>query len=92
MSRTGHSSTTGVRSYKRISEGLQEMTSSVLNGSLPGKKVKVDHDIKVEQAECSVAQKENIAMAQKENIAMERVGKMVSFQGASHFTVNLNLS
>ena len=63
------------------------MTSSVLNGSLPQKKVKGDHDTKVEQAECSVAQKENIC----EN-AMERVGRMVSFQGASHFTVNVNLN
>ena len=32
MSRTGHSSTVGVRSYKRITSSLKEKTSNVLNG------------------------------------------------------------
>jgi len=40
------------RSYKSISKGLQEVTSSVLNGSLPEKKVKVEHQPEVERAEC----------------------------------------
>lgn len=33
MARMGHSSTKGVRSYKRISDQLIEETSDVLNGS-----------------------------------------------------------
>ena len=33
MSRTGHSSTDGVRAYKRTSEKLKKMTSDVLNNS-----------------------------------------------------------
>ena len=41
MARTGHSSTTGVRSYKRVSEQLIEDTSDVLNG----KKMKVDNEL-----------------------------------------------
>ena len=31
MYRTGHSSSEGVRSYKRVTENLKEMTSDVLN-------------------------------------------------------------
>ena len=41
MARTGHSSTTGVRSYKRVSEQLIEETSDVLNG----KKRKIDNEL-----------------------------------------------
>ena len=37
MNRIGHSSTSGVRSYKRITTGLKEMTSNVLNESEPVK-------------------------------------------------------
>jgi hypothetical protein len=33
MARTGHSSTDGVRAYKRTSVKLQELTSDVLNGN-----------------------------------------------------------
>ena len=32
MDRTGHSTTSGVRAYKRVSEKLREVTSDVLNG------------------------------------------------------------
>ena len=38
MSRTGHSSTKGVRSYKRISEQLQEDVSDILNAKCEVKK------------------------------------------------------
>ena len=33
MGRTGHSSTDGVRAYKRTSKKLKELTSDVLNGN-----------------------------------------------------------
>lgn len=43
MAHTGHSSTSGVRSYKRITEKLQEITSSVLNtGGELIQKAKID--------------------------------------------------
>ena len=37
MNCTGHSSTSGMRSYKRITTGLKEMTFNVLNESEPEK-------------------------------------------------------
>ena len=39
MSRMDHSSTAGVRSYKRVTERLQEMTSNVLNSGARGVKL-----------------------------------------------------
>ncbi len=44
MSRTGHSSTASVRSYKRISESLQDLTSSVLNSGVE-KKCKTEEEV-----------------------------------------------
>ena len=39
---TGHSTTSGVRSYKRVSEQLKEVTSDVLNGVQTTKKAKLE--------------------------------------------------
>ena len=38
-SRTGHSSTDGVRAYKRASSKVKQITSDVLNGTQPATKV-----------------------------------------------------
>ena len=39
---TGHSTTSGVRSYKRVSEQLKDVTSDVLNGVQTAKKAKLE--------------------------------------------------
>ncbi len=46
MERTGHRSLNGVRAYKRSSEKLCELTSSVLNRS--EKKTNIEEDKKIE--------------------------------------------
>ena len=60
MSRTGHSSSNGVRSYKRITENLKEMTSNVLNGQQEKK-------IKLEESQPEQVEIEEIDITNKEN-------------------------
>ena len=55
---------------------MKDFRSSVLNGLLQGKKVKVDHDTEVEQAEC---------------LSMVAQNKVESWKDGV-FTVNLNLN
>ena len=48
MARTGHSSTDGVRAYKRESRSLKQFTSNVLNGQKPGKTEVADEEAEPE--------------------------------------------
>ncbi len=73
MSVTGHSSTDGVRAYKRISEQLKELTSDVLNlagePAPPPKKVKEGN--------------ENLTQNRP------AVYPVFQFYGGSHITINI---
>ncbi len=101
MERTGHRSVNGVRAYKRGSETLQEITSSVLNGS--EKKAKVEAHIEkpsgslvpseyspplsVERSESESAQPPKSVS----RMPMEALPTMPwNFGGASGFTINFN--
>ena len=50
MSCTGHSSTKGVRAYKRICEQQQQITSEILNGKKKKEDI-VDTDLEVKRSE-----------------------------------------
>ena len=78
MHRTGHSTTSGVRTYKRASENFKAITSSVLNSS---KKVKQDIPLKGPGDRAPVADSDS-----KEN------KPVLNFGGATNFTVNFNFS
>ena len=46
MTRTGHRSVAGVRSYKRVTDNLNMLTSCVLNEQVsPAKKLKEEHEV-----------------------------------------------
>ena len=85
MNRTGHSSTSGVRSYKRITHGLREMTSSVLNAPNPTDSVRVDSDIKPGADLPAIKSGADLPGA---NLKPGSSG--INFAGASNFTVNFN--
>jgi len=92
MSRTGHSSTAGVRSYKRITERLQEMTSKVLNSGAGGveKKRKTEEEFGSGEECASDAEKtcnDVLFSSRKENHQPN-----ISFSGGTNFTVNFNFS
>ena len=99
MSRAGHSSTSGVRSYKRVTERLQEMTSSVLNSGAEGveKKHKTEEEFgsgeqfsKPEESTSSFTNTENTSndvSGRKENHQPN-----IFFTGGTNFTVNFNFS
>ena len=75
MSRTGHSSTVGVRSYKRITSSLKEKTSNVLNGpSGP------------DTSSTSQTSVDNNPIDKENNPA--NVPSNINFSGATNFTVN----
>ena len=89
MLRTGHSTTSGVRSYKRIGEKLRTVTSSVLNRQDP-KRLKVCTE--VDNTEPLVSPKENIPPDNSGTVpaASSKSSPIINFSGASHFTVNFN--
>ena len=77
MHRTGHSSSVGVRSYKRITDSLKEKTSDVLNARAPPtKKEKLDSEVP------------SPPFLEKENKPMG--SPSTNFAGAANFTVNFN--
>lgn len=78
MLRTGHSTTAGVRSYKRVGETLKSVTSDVLNG----KKMKLDSD----------EPSGNNVVASEADIktAMPAIPSQIHFAGSSNITVNFN--
>ena len=90
MLRTGHSTTSGVRSYKRVGEKLKSTTSDVLNGH---KKFKQDSDylegVKQDADYVDVENGGSFSGAAQpvDNMKLP----MLSFAGATNFTVNFNL-
>jgi integrase len=81
MALTGHTSSAGVRSYKRVTEHLKEKTSDILNlRAVESQSKPVD------------TEKLNQIMISKENTdpASAKMAH-VSFSGASNFTVNFHL-
>ena len=86
MSVTGHSSTDGVRAYKRMSEKLREVTSDVLNqGGEPAPVVKKQ---KVEEG------KENSDIPfssdrDKDKASKSSIDPVFQISGGSHITINI---
>ena len=106
MSRTGHSSTSGVRSYKRVTDQLREKTSTILNtrdelkSESPIQPLKaITHGTVVTT---SSDQKENtepvqplkagtIVTTSSENTEPVKANApSISFSGAANFTVNFH--
>ena len=91
MQRTGHSTTTAVRSYKCTGEKLRAVTSDVLNApkKQKGEAVEVKELPSSKQAVDPL--KERSLEDQKENHYVVPPGfGGVSFAGASNFTVHFN--
>ena len=94
MSRTGHSSSGGVRSYKRVTEQLREKHQKFSNA----KSTVVECDAKPSQLKS--AQKETMEEkgsemelglpTEKENALSSKFLPTISFAGAANFTVNIN--
>ena len=91
MLRTGHSTTSGVRSYKCVGEKLKSVTSDVLNGT---KKFKQDSEY-LEGVKQVGEHVEGVENGDRSPGAAQPDDKlklpMLSFAGATNFTVNLNL-
>ena len=86
MARTGHSSVSGVHTYKRKVEKLQEITSDVLNTST----VSTPADVhSTERAESSLDCSRKLKQL-REECSKNLPGITVS--GGSNVTVNINLS
>ena len=84
LHRTGQSSSSGVRSYKRITESLKEMTSTVLNVPL-AKRDKLENEVKVAISDDNPDKRQ--FDSENENLAL-----FVSFCGATSNTFTLNIN
>ena len=87
MQRTGHSTTAGVRSHKRIGEKIRSVTSDVLNCN---KKVKteesvLDLDSKHDQVITRDNSKPIVPESKFSNLPVLNLG------GATNFTINFNI-
>ena len=78
MTRTGHSSTDGVRAYKRTSDKLRQLTSDVLNSGKPNGIVEAKPEPAPEPKRHCQEEKENF--------------KVPSFHitGGTNITININ--
>lgn len=85
MSRTGHSSNAGVRSYKRITTQLQEKTSEILNVRVPETRPEATTEIPNVRS----ADTKPIPTAETKPSSKENKIPPISFVGATNFTVNL---
>ena len=92
MQRTGHSTTAGVRSYKRVGEKLHSVTSNVLNCT---KKTKLDESVLVADSKDQVVSKEFVTdNSENKPIVPERQFSnlpVLHLGGATNFTINFNL-
>ncbi len=79
MSRTGHSSTGGVRTYKCTSEKLKELTSDTLNGITVSSDAPLSKKVKANP----VAADENIAPADYKQPVFQ-------ISGGSNITINIS--
>ena len=106
MMRTGHSSVTGARSYKRVGEKLRTVTSNVLNRSeISPKRPKIE-DKENEYAADLDAKKQvqvypSMSTLSKSVVNSSTVSKtlnttarmpLINFGNSAHFTVNFNFS
>ena len=96
MMRTGHSSTSGVRSYKRIGEKLRTVTSEVLNREEKAvcvpKKPKLDL-IEAESDSQNIPSQNTFSITSNTNTVNSNSTTrmpMINFGHASNFTVNFN--
>ena len=83
MLRTGHSSASGVRSYKRVSEQLKEVTSDVLNGVQTTKKTKLEGESAVV---CTLPPAANGGVPASPVLPLPQM----NFAGASNFNISIN--
>ena len=83
MNCTGHSSTSGMRSYKRITTGLKEMTFNVLNESEPEK-------FKTEKFEPEKFKTEKFAESDENSKPEKITPPSINLAGSSNFTINFN--
>ena len=92
MQRTGHSTTAGVRSYKRVGEKLCSVTSDVLNCT---KKTKLDESVLVADSKDQVVSREFVTdNSENKPIVPERQFSnlpVLHLGGATNFTINFNL-
>ena len=89
MSRTGHSSNNGVRSYKHVTDQLREKTSNVLNGLSIVVDSKLTHCLIKNDTKSTVEESE-LKSNEMENCAPSKVLLPISFTGATNFTVNFH--
>ena len=93
MQRTGHSTTAGVRSYKRIGEKLRCGTSDVLNSA---KKVKTEKAPNTGSSQCepkcSGVGENQFPVCEPQCSSGENKFPVVNLSGATNFTINFNLS
>ena len=87
VDRTGHKSTDGVRTYKRESDKLKELSSNVLNQA---KRVKVDTSCDIEKEDKSVSSLGAVSENIEPVIAKEEACKMAIRSGASGMTFGGN--
>ena len=100
MSRTGHASSSGVRSYKRITKNLQEKMSKVLNSACGAannviEKAMVKYAESESKTELTTYLEDNMEMASRTELTTSGSDKeiresKISFAGATNFTVNFN--
>ena len=83
MLRTGHSTTSGVRSYKRVSEQLKEVISDILNGVQTTKKTKLEGESAVV---CTLPPAANGGVLASPVLPLPQM----NFAGASNFNISIN--
>ena len=85
MQRTGHSTTAGVRSYKRVGEKLRSITSDMLNCAKKVKSEDGNQNVKSEECPASVKNTPNTG-------SCENRFPVLNLGGATHFTINFNMN
>ena len=87
MLRTGHSRTSGVRSYRRVGEKLKSVPSDVLNGT---KKLKQNSEYLESVKQVGEVWKVlRMVIGSQGQLSDKLKLSMLSFAGATNFTVNL---
>ena len=80
---TGHSTTSGVRSYKLVSEQLKEVTSDVLNGVQTTKKAKLEGESAIV---CTLPPAANGGVPASPVLLLPQM----NFAGAPNFNTSIN--
>ena len=85
MQRTGHSTTSGVRSYKRVGEKLKPVKSDILNRGDP-----IVSNAETNVAECYQTTTSTVCgISQKPK---QGCNSVFALEGASNFTINFNFA